>query len=115
MLKKGICVIIAILLALSTLSALRFIPEAKAIFVTETSGYITVENDYYIANFTKGWHGKISHFYIKPEINVNIVAWAAQWNFLGAHENPTSWNGTDKTAVDWGLSTYKASQTTEVV
>ncbi len=83
-------------------------------FVTETSDYIKIENSYFIANITKGWHGHISEFYIKPQTSVNIVA-LPQWNFIGGHETVMSWNGTEKASMDWGLENYKQSQTTEIV
>jgi len=95
----------------------NLLPEPVQIcsgFVTETDNYIQIENDYYIAKVSKGWHGHISDFYIKPETSVNIVA-RGQWDFLGGHETCYAYNGTDRMSIDWGLSNCKESQITEIV
>jgi len=86
----------------------------KADFVTETDDYIIIENSYYIANFTKGWHGRVQYFYVKPQVEVNIVC-KNTFTFLGGHEVVCR-NGTACTSSsDWGLEGSKDSQETQVV
>lgn len=109
---------INVLMVFSILSAFEIRQVQASDFVTETSDYIVIENDYFIANFSKGWHGRIKTFYIKPDTTVNIVCTEHspyKYYFLGGHE--IGWrNGTyEKNSADWNLAIDKSSQTTSVV
>lgn len=56
----------------------------SGISVTDTSNYVMVDNDYYIANISKVTSG-IEKFYIKPYDTVNIVHYPT-YPILGMHE-----------------------------
>ena len=72
-------------------------PQAKGNpeFVTDSTNYILIENDYFIANISKGLHGSIKNFYIKPNYTVNIVA-SGYWGFLAGEEAVWAWNSSTR-------------------
>ncbi len=109
-----VCVGLVPLLPLSLVRNITPPAKAATLTATEMVDYIKIENNYYIANITKGWHGHISDFYIKPQTSVNIVA-GGHWDFLGGHEVIDSSSDPHRISVDWCGQIYKESQTTEIV
>jgi len=106
------------LIAFSILAVISPIPiiESSPDFVTETGTYIKVENNYFIAQVQKEWHGSIKYFYIKPDTTVNIVApVAGGFEFLPGEEGIWAQNSLTRTSTDWGEAADKAVQTVSTV
>lgn len=81
--RKILAIVSVIILLTSVFNC--YVRATPTFNVTDTTGYITIENDYYITNISKTFGG-IEHLYIKPETTVNIVNTWSYHDCLGMHE-----------------------------
>jgi len=85
MMDKRMAVLVFLaLLSLSLIGSFPLTFVSTSFTVSEDPDFFTVENDYYIAKLARS-NGGIAQFYIKPQVDVNIVA-KQTFTFLGGHE-----------------------------